>query len=276
MARFCRPLTNEATSVFLRMMASQPLAAATRTRHPCTARTTSQRKKRRKNTSMTTQTTAGNRTGIWNRAARRLPVIAGIGYTVAWVASLATGAPSPSVAASGEQVVAAFTGRGASTMAMFVLAEGIAAVALAVVVLAAARSALRHGARRAGLTAASFGLAAAVVSWAELAMGAWLVFGPVASRRVASAGALYSALYRVDGVKMVLLAAMAVALAALSLTSAVLPRWLAPLGFLLAASLVTSGLGWMLLAPSLAGSVIVSGALLLAFVTATGVMLGIR
>jgi hypothetical protein len=224
---------------------------------------------------MTTQPTTGNRAGISNRAARRLPAIAGIGYTVAWVASLATGAPSPSVAASGGQVVAAFAGHSWSTMAMFVLAEGIAAVALAVVVLAAARAALRQGARRAGLTAAGFGLAAAVVSWAELAMGAWLVFGPVASRRAATAGALYSALYRVDGVKMILLAAMAVALAALSMTSAVLPRWLAPLGFVLAASLVASGLGWVLLAPGLASSVYVSGVLLLAFVTATGVMLGI-
>jgi hypothetical protein len=222
---------------------------------------------------MTTQPTTGNRAGISNRAARRLPAIAGIGYTVAWVASLATGAPNPSVAASGEQVVAAFAGHGWSAMAMFVLAEGIAAIALAVVVLVAARAALQQGARRAGLTAAGFGLAAVVVSWAELAMGAWLVFGPVAARRVETAGALYSALYRVDGVKMLLLATMAVAVAALSMTSVVLPRWLAPLGFLLAASLVASGLGWVLLTPSLASSVYVSGVLLLAFVTATGVTL---
>ena len=126
---------------------------------------------------MTTQPSTGNRTGIWNGAARRrLPAIAGIGYTVAWVASLATGAPNPSVAASGGQVVAAFAGHGWSAMAMLMLQpEGIAAVALAIVVLVAARSALRQGGRRAGLTAASFGLAAAVVSWGELATGAALV-----------------------------------------------------------------------------------------------------
>jgi hypothetical protein len=66
------------------------------------------------------------------------------------------------------------------------------------------------------------------------------------------------------------LAAMAVALAVLSVTSTVLPRWLAPLGLLLAMSLVTSGLGYVLLAPGLAASVYVSGVLLLVFVTATG------
>jgi hypothetical protein len=225
---------------------------------------------------MTTQPATGNRAGVRNSAVRSLPALAGIGYTVAWIASFAPGAPMPSVNASGGQVLAAFAGHGWSTMAMFVLAEGIAAIALAVVVLVAAQAARRPGAPRAGLAAAGFGLAAAIVSWAELAMGAWLVFGVVPSGRAATAGTLWHALNRVDGVKMFLLAAMAVALAALSVTSAVLPRWLAPLGFLLAASLVTSGLGWVLLAPGLAASVWVSGVLLLAFVTATGVTMGIR
>jgi hypothetical protein len=225
---------------------------------------------------MTTQPTTGNRAGVWNSALRSLPALAGIGYTVAWIASLAPGAPSPSVDASGGQVLAAFAGHGWSTMAMFVLAEGIAAIALAVVVLVAAQAARRQGAPRAGLAAAGFGLASAIVSWAELAMGAWLVFGVVPSGRAATAGTLYHALNRVDGGKMFLLAAMAVALAALSVTSAVLPRWLAPFGFLLAAALVTSGLGWVLLAPGLAASVDASAVLLLAFVTATGVTMGIR
>jgi hypothetical protein len=228
-------------------------------------------KERRKGAGMTTQATTGGPAGTRNRAARSLPALAGIGYTAAWVASLAVGAPNPSVAASGRQTVAAFAGHDGSTMTMFVLAEGVAAVALAVVVLLAARAACRQRAPRAGLTAAGFGLAAAVVSWAELAMGAWLVFGVVPSGRAASAGALYHALTRVDGAKMFLLAGMALALAVLSVTSAVLPRWLAPLGLLLAVSLVISGISFVLLAPGLAVSVNVSGVLLLVFVTATGI-----
>ena len=80
-------------------------------------------------------------------------------------------------------------------------------------------------------------------------------------------------LNRLDGAKMFLLAAMAVALSAVALTSRALPRWLAPVGFLLAASLAVSGLGYALLAQGLASAVYVSGILLLAFVTGTGVTL---
>ena len=221
---------------------------------------------------MTTQLTTRHpaRPGHW--AARRLPAVAGVGYSLAWIISLSVGAPNPSVAARGSQVVAAFAGHGGPAMAMFVLAEGVAAAALAVVVIAAARAA-RPGPRRAGLAGAGFGIAAAVVSWAELAVGAWLVYGPVAGRRAAAATTAYQVLTRLDGAKMFLLAAMAVALSVVALTSPVLPRWLAPLGFALAASLVVSGLGYVLLAPGLAAAVYVSGILLLAFVTSTGVTL---
>jgi hypothetical protein len=225
---------------------------------------------------MTSQVTTEGRTGIWNRAARNPAAVAGISYSVAWIASQAVLPPNPSVDASGSQVVAAFAGHDWSTIAMFVLAEGVAAVALAVVVLLVARATRGRGARRAGragLAAAGFGLAAAVMSWAELVMGAWLVFGPVASGRAATAGALYHALNRVDGAKMLVLAAMAVALAVVSVTSAALPRWLAPLALLLAVTLAASGLGWVLLTPGLAAVVYVSGVLLLVVVTATGVTL---
>jgi hypothetical protein len=101
------------------------------------------------------------------------------------------------------------------------------------------------------------------------------VHGPVAGRRTAAAGTAYQVLTRLDGAKMFLLAAMAVALSAVALTSDALPRWLAPLGFLLAASLAVSGLGYVLLAQGLASAVYVSGILLLAFVTGTGVALGV-
>ena len=223
---------------------------------------------------MTTQMTTRHPARTGHRTARSLPVVAGIGYSLAWIISLSVGAPNPSVAARGSQVVAAFAGHGGPTMAMFVLAEGVAAAALAVVVISAARAARRSGARLAGLAGAGFGVAAAVVSWIELALGAWLVYGPVAGRRAATAGTAYQVLTRLDGAKMFLLAAMAVALSVVALTSAALPRWLAPLGFLLAASLAVSGLGYVLLAQGLASAVYVSGVLLLAFVTCTGVMLG--
>ena len=113
-----------------------------------------------------------------------------------------------------------------------------------------------------------------MVSWIELALGAWLVTvpSPAANRH---SGTAYQVLTRLDGAKMFLLAAMAVALSAVALTSHALPRWLAPLGFLLAASLAVSGLGYVLLAQGLASAVYVSGILLLAFVTSTGVTLDV-
>ena len=224
---------------------------------------------------MTTQMTPRQPARTEHRTARSLPVVAGIGYSLAWIISLSVGAPNPAVAARGSQVVAAFAGHGGPAMAMFVLAEGVAAAALAVVVISAARAARHSRAPLAGLTGAGFGIAATVVSWIELALGTWLVYGPVASRRTAAAGTVYQVLTRLDGAKMFLLAAMAVALSAVALTSHALPRWLAPLGFLLAASLTVSGLGYVLLSHGLASAVYVSGILLLAFVTSTGVTLGV-
>jgi hypothetical protein len=222
---------------------------------------------------MTQQTTTRDPPDGWTRVARRPAAVAGIGYTVAWILSFVVGAPMPSVAASGDQVVAAYAGHDLSTITNLVLSEGIAAVALATVVLLVARAARRAGARRAGLAVAVFGVAAAAVSLVELVLAAWLQFGPVASGHAATAGTLWSAIQRIDGVKMFVLAAMAVALAVLSLTSVVLPRWLALLGHPLAVALVISGFGYLLLAPGLSVAVYVSGVLLLAVVTATGVTL---
>jgi hypothetical protein len=202
--------------------------------------------------------------------------MAGIGYAATWIISLSVGAPNPSVAASGSQVVAAFAGRSGQNLAMFALAEGVAAIALVAVTTAVARAARRCGQAPAGLAAAAFGIAAAAVSWAELALGTWLISGLAPDRRTATAGAVYHAIMRMDGAKMFLLGAMALAISQLARRSPILPRWLAPLGTLLAAALVTSGLGYLLLTPGLAAAVYVSGVLLLIFVSATGIALRSR
>ena len=222
---------------------------------------------------MTTNAMTKPATRAVSRSFLSMPAAAGIAYCAAWIVSLSVGAPNPSVAASGAQVVAAFAGHGASTMTMFALAEGAAAVALAIVVIWAASAARRCGARLAGLAVAGFGIAAAVVSWIELGLGAWLIGGLVPARRTDTAGTVYHAINRLDGAKMFLLAAMAVAVSVTALRTPSLPRRLAPLGFLLAASLAVSGLGYILLAPGIASAVFVAGFLLLAFVTGTGITL---
>jgi hypothetical protein len=225
---------------------------------------------------MTAQITSAQEHRPSRRMAVSVSAIAGIGYAATWIISLSVGAPNPSVAASGSQVVAAFAGRSGPALAMFALAEGAAAIALIAVMTAAARAARRCGQPRAGLTAAAFGIAVAAVSWAELALGTWLITGLVPDRRTAAAGAMYHAIMRMDGAKMFLLGAMALAISQLARRSPILPRWVAPLGALLAAALVTSGLGYLLLIPGLAAAVYVSGVLLLIFVSATGIALRSR
>ncbi len=231
---------------------------------------------------MSTRTSDARSALARNRALLRVPVLAGVGYAVAWVASQSVGAPNPSIAASGTQLVTSFAGHGGPNMAMFVLAEGVAAVFLAVIVIVVTRPILRQGsARLAGARTAAqlgvgFGLAAAAVSWFELGLGTWLIFTLVPEGRSGTAGAAWHALNRVDGAKMFVLAVMAAALSVLAMTTPPLPRWLAPLGFLLAAALVVSGLGYVLLAPGLGTSVWVSGILLVVFVTSVGVTFGLR
>lgn len=230
---------------------------------------------------MSTRTTDARSARGRNRALLRVPVLAGVGYAVAWIASQSVGAPSPGIAASGAQLVTSFAGHGGPNMAMFVLAEGVAAVFLAVVAIAVTRPALRQGSARPGARAAAqlgvgFALAASAVSWVELGLGTWLIFTLVPEGRSGTAGATWHALNRVDGAKMFVLAVMAAALSVLAMTTPPLPRWLAPLGFLLAAALVVSGLGYVLLAPGLGNSVYVSGVLLVVFVASTGVTFGLR
>src|SRR3984885_1031067 len=229
---------------------------------------------------MTNRTAAEGATRAGRRGALSAPALAGGGYAVAWIVSQLTGAPNPSIAAPGAQLGASFAGHGASVLAMFVLAEGVAAIALILVVVFVARAArqpgIRHSARLAAMTGAGVGVASAVAPRTELGLGAWLFGTVLPQRRTATFGTAYHALSRVDGAKMFLLAAMAVALSDVALSAPILPRWLAPIGFLLGAGLVVSGLGWVLLAPGLSNSVYVSGVLLVVFVTATGVTLGIR
>lgn len=78
---------------------------------------------------------------------------------------------------------------------------------------------------------------------------------------------------RIDRLKMFLLAATALAITQLGRSPRILPAWLAPLGFVLAAALVTSGVGYLLLDPGLSSAVYASGILLLIFVSATGITL---
>jgi hypothetical protein len=83
---------------------------------------------------------------------------------------------------------------------------------------------------------------------------------------------LFEGVNRLDGVKMLTLAVLAIAAVATGL----LPRWLRYTSIVLAVSIVGSGLGWLLLIPSLATLAYVAGPPLLVFITGTGILLGRR
>jgi hypothetical protein len=75
--------------------------------------------------------------------------IAGIAYTLSWIAGLSVGAPSPKLTASGAEITAALAGHGTAVTAQFALTEGLPAAGLASISIALARAAqVRSGHRR--------------------------------------------------------------------------------------------------------------------------------
>jgi hypothetical protein len=210
------------------------------------------------------------------RGARLLtaPAMAGVAYLVAWVTGLAVWPSNLDVAASGSQVIAAYTGHRGVAMTQSLLVHGVAAVALVIVVLALGQAARRRDAGPLAQATVVAGIGAAVVSLLQCALGLLLAVSAVPDGDTGRAGSLFAAINRLDGLKMLALAAMAAAGAALVRRTRLLPGWLGYLGALLAVALVVSGIGYLLLSSTLAPSAYVAGLLLLAWVTSAGISLG--
>jgi len=192
--------------------------------------------------------------------------LAGIGYTLSWIAGLAVPAPSPGLGAPGAEIVAALAGHGLLVATQFALTEGLPATGIAVISVALARTARRHGAPVAGRVALVFGLAAAIISALQFGLGLALT----ATTAPGPAHLLYASADRLDGAKMLALAVLGVAAAAVR----VLPRWLRYTGIALAVAISCSGLVYLLLAASLAAVAGPALVLLLAFMTGCGIVIG--
>jgi hypothetical protein len=204
------------------------------------------------------------------------PAVAGVSYTVAWLAALAIWRSNPSVTASGPHVVGAHKSHEGVAIGQFVLAQGVAAAALAIVVVALGRAARRaRVGRRLGNAAMIGGLVAVTVSLTQLVLGVLLAGWVARDGGTGSAHGLFEAINRLDGVKMFALAVMAGAGAGLALSRpGVLPPWLGGLGPGLCAALVVSGAGYLALNATLAMAAAVSLPLLLVWVTGAGLALG--
>jgi hypothetical protein len=170
----------------------------------------------------------------------------------------------PKLTASGDQIATALAGHGTAVAAQFALTEGLPAAALAIVSIALARAAHKSGRQPAARAALIAGLAAALISLTQFVLGAVLA----ATSAPGTAHLLYDAVNRLDGVKMLALAVLAVA----AVASGILPRWLRYAGIALAITITASGIAYLLLLPSLA--VYPAGVLLLVFITGTGITLG--
>ena len=192
--------------------------------------------------------------------------VAGIAYTLSWIAGLAIAAPSPKLTASGAEITAALAGHQAAVTAQFALTEGLPAAGLAIVSIALARAARRSGAAAAARAALIAGVAAALISLLQFALGAALA----GTASPGTAHLLYHAVNRLDGVKMLALAILGLAAAA----SRVLPRWLRYTGITLAIAITASGIAYLLLLQGLATLAIPAGVLLLLFITGTGITVG--
>jgi hypothetical protein len=198
--------------------------------------------------------------------------VAGIAYATAWVLGLAVWPSNLDVAASNVTVLATYRAHQGAAMTQYVLVEGVAAIALAVVVIALGQAARPRGARGLGLAAVVAGLSAVALSLVECALGLLLAGSVAPDREAARAGQLFDLINRLDGLKMVALAVLAVAGVGL-VRRAVLPRWFGYIAALLAVALIASGAGYLLLDTTLTQAVFVSGPLLLVWMTGSGIAL---
>lgn len=189
----------------------------------------------------------------------------GIAYTLSWIAGLSTGAPSPKITASGPDIVTALAGHGSTLTTQFALTEGLPALALAIIPLAVARGARRSGQTGAAITMAAAALIAAAISLTQFVLGICLA----RTSDPGSAHLLYETVNRMDGVKMFALAVVGIAAA----VTAVLPRWLRLTAVAMAATIVGSGIGYLLLLTGPAALAYASLPLLLVFITGAGLTL---
>ena len=203
-----------------------------------------------------------------------VPAVAGLAFTASWLAGLAIAPSSTSVRSTGAAVVAGYSGHEGAAVTQFVLTEGIASLALAVVVICLGRAGLRAGAGTAARLMIGAGAAAAAVGLVQCMLGVYLTVSVVPADHASTAAAVSDAVNRLDGVKMFLLAVMAVAGTVLARQTGLLPRWLRWAGVALAVAITVSGIGYALLNNTFALAAWLSLPLLLAWVTGAGIVLG--
>ncbi|WP_460717486.1 hypothetical protein [Nocardia heshunensis] len=187
---------------------------------------------------------------------RPLVAAAGVTFLTAWIVGLSVWPTNLSVRATGSQIIDAITGHVGVATTQFLTSQGMAGLALAVVLIAVTRPARITGAL------------AVAVSLTQCALGVHLAGWIAPEGNAATAATVYGLIDRLDGVKMLLLAATAVLASIPLLRNRTRPLFVPVLGLLLAAAITVSGIGYLLLSTALAPAAYVSGVLLLIWVPA--------
>lgn len=203
--------------------------------------------------------------------------LASIAYIAIWVAALTVWSGATSIALSPRGVVVLYGGAPLQASLNVIFSEGLAAIPLLVLLIAIATTVSRAGAGRAGMLVLVTGILAVAVSLTECALGMLLALAAAPAHDAATAGLLFDALNRLDGVKMLLLAACALAASVgPAWRVRALPVWLRVAGLALAAAIVASGIGYAFLIAPLAIAAYASLPLLLLWVSGSGVVLAWR
>jgi len=203
------------------------------------------------------------------RWVRLLPAWAGVCYLAAWAAGLAAWPANLALNATNSQVAAAYRAHPAGAASQYLLAEGLAGLLLGIVLAAAVIFNHDRGPARRWLPAAA-AAGAVAISLLQAVIGMFLITAAT-HHDIARAGVLSNLVNRLDGMKMLALAAVAAYLSARRTGNRRPPNWLRATAALAAAALAVSGLDYLLLANSLAWTVYISGPLLLAWIAATGI-----
>ncbi|HEY2791946.1 MAG TPA: hypothetical protein VGJ28_06305, partial [Micromonosporaceae bacterium] len=180
-------------------------------------------------------------------------------------AGLSVFSSSTDVRSTGAQIVAADSGHAAAVATQFALTEGASSIALAVVAVALGR----FLGSSAGRIVTIAGLVASGIALVQCALGILLAVSLSHPGRV---GTLTDTVNRMDGVKMFVLAVMAVA----AIAGDRLPRWLRWVGLALAVAIIASGVGYAFLNTTLATAAWLSLPLLLVFVSGAGIVISRR
>jgi hypothetical protein len=214
-------------------------------------------------------------------ARRRIwPIVLGAGYSLTWIVGLSIWPTNLDVRSTGPEILAASAGHRDVAAVQYVLTEGLPGlglIAMAVLLAGLARRGVSAGRARAVFAA---GALAGLISLVQTGIGLDLSLSAAPAGHASTAHTLFEAVNRLDGVKMLVIAAFALAAGPLfrrargPVRRGELPRWLGYAGIVLAASIAVSGIGYLLLIPAPAQAAWVSLPALLVWITGSATAIG--